>query len=120
MVFPAKPYHTSGEPARLHNRQGGDARHRCRMQMLQKKGSMKMARFVLGIGLLVVLGSPFAVVGCGSAAQQSQAPLDEDAKRLIVEQRKGAFRQGNERRAQIAKGKFVKSGPTNDAGRSGR
>jgi hypothetical protein len=91
----------------------------CPDQTLRGRRTMKVARFVLGLKLFSVLGLVCAGVGCGSGADSSQAPVDDEARKIIVEQRKGAYRQGNGEHAARAKSKFDTQQHPNASRRSG-
>ncbi len=80
---------------------------------------MQLARFIRAWALLSGLGLAGAIVGCGSRAQQGQAGVDKTTYKLIVEQRKTAYRQTSQARQSTAKDKFVSPRRVQNRGPSG-
>ena len=60
-----------------------------------------------------------AIAGCGSRDQQGQAGVDKSAYKLIVEQRKTAYRQTSQARQATTKDKFVSPRRVKNRGPSG-
>ena len=83
------------------------------------KRPMQLARFVWAWALLLGLGLAGAIAGCGSRDQQGQAGVDKSAYKLIVEQRKTAYRQTSQARQATTKDKFVSPRRVKNRGPSG-